>query len=107
MFRFAVIGDAGTADERQIAVARQMIVEQERKPYSIVLTVGDNTYPGCKNRLKDVFEIPYRELLNRNVKFYATLGNHDEDCAQEQIDYPYFNMSGRRYYSFAPAGDLV
>ena len=105
--RFAVIGDAGTADKHQLAVAHAMLGEYERKPFPFVLTVGDNTYLGCKNRLKDVFEIPYRALLNRGVKFYATLGNHDEDCADEQIAYPMFNMNGMRYYTFKPAGDLV
>lgn len=105
--RFAVIGDAGTADEHQLSVARQMLAEYQRKPFPFVLTVGDNTYQGCKNRLKDVFEIPYAELLQRGVKFYATLGNHDEDCAEQQIAYPMFNMNGKRYYSFMPSGDLV
>jgi hypothetical protein len=107
VLRFAVIGDAGTADEHQLAVARRMQAEYERKPFPFVLTVGDNTYLGCKNRLKDVFEIPYSSLLARGVKFYATLGNHDEDCAAEQIAYPLFNMQGQRYYTFKPAGDLV
>jgi hypothetical protein len=105
--RFAVIGDAGTADEHQLAVARQMLAEYQRKPFPFVITVGDNTYMGCKNRLRDVFEIPYAELLKRGVKFYATLGNHDESCADEQIAYPNFHMNGRRYYTFKPAGDLV
>jgi len=105
--RFAVIGDAGTADEHQLAVARQMLAEYERKPFPFVITVGDNTYLGCKNRLKDVFEVPYKSLLSRGVKFYATLGNHDEDCADEQIAYPLFNMNGKRFYTFKPAGDLV
>jgi hypothetical protein len=84
-----------------------MLAEYERKPFPFVLTVGDNTYLGCKNRLKDVFEIPYSALLSRGVKFYATLGNHDEDCAEEQIAYPMFNMKGKRYYTFKPAGNLV
>jgi hypothetical protein len=107
VLRFALIGDAGTADEHQLAVARQMQAEYERKPFPFVVTVGDNTYQGCKNRLKDVFEIPYSALLSRGVKFYATLGNHDEECAAEQIAYPLFNMNGKRYYTFKPAGDLV
>jgi 3',5'-cyclic AMP phosphodiesterase CpdA len=34
------------------------------------------------------------------VKFYASLGNHDDP--QEQRNYKLFNMDGKQYYSFKP-----
>lgn len=105
--RFVVIGDAGTGDANQLAVARQMVAEHDRRPYSFVLTVGDNTYLDSWKRIQEVFDIPYGEILKRGVKFYATLGNHDQKSAEEQIKYAPFNMGGKRYFSFAPAGDLV
>jgi predicted phosphodiesterase len=43
------------------------------------------------------FEEPYKELLGREVKFYAALGNHDN---QENRFYKPWNMNGERFYSF-------
>src|SRR5262245_4546195 len=40
--RFAVVGDTGTGDKYQLAVARQMAAEFDRSPYSLVLMLGDN-----------------------------------------------------------------
>jgi 3',5'-cyclic AMP phosphodiesterase CpdA len=38
------------------------------------------------------------------VQFFASLGNHDD---RQEINYEHFNMRGRRYYRFAPPGNLV
>jgi 3',5'-cyclic AMP phosphodiesterase CpdA len=43
------------------------------------------------------FELPYAALLKAGVRFQASLGNHDRP---ENVDYPFFNMNGQRYYSF-------
>jgi 3',5'-cyclic AMP phosphodiesterase CpdA len=43
------------------------------------------------------FERPYAGLLAAKVPFYAALGNHDDP---RHVDYPFFNMGGKRYYSF-------
>ena len=45
------------------------------------------------------FSIPYKPLIDAGVKFYAALGNHDDDG---QIQYKLFNMDGKKYYSFKP-----
>jgi predicted phosphodiesterase len=45
------------------------------------------------------FEKPYKPLLDAGVKFYASLGNHDDP---NQRFYKPFNMNGERYYSFRP-----
>lgn len=106
--RFAVIGDTGTGDKYQFAVAKQMDAEYERDPFGFVLMLGDNNYRSTfLKQAKSVFEAPYAKLLARGVKFYATLGNHDQLSASEQIAYAGFNMGGQRSYTFAPAGDLV
>ena len=44
------------------------------------------------------FEEPYRLLLEGGVRFYASLGNHDN---QRNRFYGPFNMGGERYYTFA------
>jgi predicted phosphodiesterase len=106
---FAVMGDTGSGDERQFATARRMARQREQTPYDFVLMLGDNIYNGGDPRLlKPRFEEPYRPLIDAGVKFYAVLGNHDvQKGTESQINYPHFNMGGRRYYSFGKGGGLI
>jgi len=100
--RFAVIGDNGTGHGPQYQIAESMTDLHHLFPYTFVLMLGDNLYGG--ERRKDFvvkFERPYQTLLEAGVKFYASLGNHDD---AKQRDYEDFNMGGRRYYSFSSAG---
>jgi predicted MPP superfamily phosphohydrolase len=99
-FKFAILGDFGTGDQTQYELANQMVKLQERFKYEIVVLVGDNLYGS--ERPQDFvkkFELPYKPLLDRGVKFYASLGNHD---AREQRYYKLFNMDGKLYYTFNP-----
>ena len=99
--KFAVIGDTGTGDKHQLAVAKQLAATRARFPFDFVVMVGDNIYGG--NSAKDYerkFATPYKPLLDDGVKFYAALGNHDDPSERF---YKPFNMSGERYYSFKPA----
>lgn len=99
---FAVMGDTGTGDAAQYAVARQMAKQRAGIPFEFVLMLGDNIYEtGDPKYIKPRFEEPYQDLLSTGVKFYAVLGNHDLKKGLEfQINYPKFNMGGKRYYSF-------
>ena len=45
--------------------------------------------------------MPYKALLDDGVKFYASLGNHDDPT---QRFYQKFNMDGERYYTFRKKG---
>jgi hypothetical protein len=104
--KFAVIGDSGRGNEAQKAVAEQMVRYRSRFAFPFTLMVGDNIYEGPAGpedyRLK--FEEPYRVLLDEGVQFFAALGNHDDP---QEIHYEHFNMRGRRYYRFAPPGNLL
>ena len=96
--RFAVLGDWGTGDRSQYEMGEQMAKTHTTFPYELVITTGDNIYGS--ERPQDMhrkFELPYKALLDREVKFYASLGNHD---GREQVGYEPFNMNGDRYYSF-------
>jgi hypothetical protein len=99
---FAVIGDTGTGDEAQLAVARQMVKQREKTPFEFVIMLGDNIYEKGEERLiKSHFEEPYKDLLAAGVQFYASLGNHDIIKGLEfQTKYPKFNMRGQRFYNF-------
>jgi predicted phosphodiesterase len=97
--RFAVIGDTGTGDRSQMEVAQQMVASRQRFPFEFVIMLGDNIYGSQEPQdFVQKFEQPYRPLLDAGVRFYASLGNHDQ---QNNRLYKPFNMSGERYYSFA------
>ena len=75
-----------------------MLRYREVFPFEFALMLGDNMYGGEKAAdYKTKFEDVYRALLDRGVKFYAALGNHDET---NQRFYKEFNMDGQEYYNF-------
>ena len=98
--RFAVVGDTGTAARIQFDLGRQMAAWQERVGFKFVVLTGDNIY-GADNaaEMKRKFEDPYAALLAKEVKFYASLGNHDNP---NQRFYKLYNMGGEHYYTFRP-----
>lgn len=101
---FAVIGDSGTGGSAQHRVAAQLAAAHSVFPFEFVIMTGDNLY-GSEGAgdYRNKFEIPYQPLLDAGVKFYASLGNHDDT---NQIFYEPFNMGGQRFYTFRPKGDL-
>src|ERR1700683_399581 len=77
--RFAVIRDNGTGEQPEFEVARQMERFREVVKYDFVVMDGDNIYGGHKaSDFQRKFEEPYKPLLDAGVKFYASLGNHDD-----------------------------
>jgi hypothetical protein len=103
--KFAVLGDFGTGRDPQFQLAAQMAKLRARFPFELVITVGDNIYGGERPQdMQRKFEQPYKALLDGGVKFYASLGNHDD---RAQSRYAPFNMGGRTYYTFkAPRQDV-
>jgi 3',5'-cyclic AMP phosphodiesterase CpdA len=96
--RFAVIGDSGTGGAEQFQVAQQMEKCRQKFGFDFVLMLGDNIYGGKNQQdFERKFEQPYKLLLDAGVKFYASIGNHDDP--NERLYKP-FNMGGARYYSF-------
>jgi len=96
--RFAAIGDMGTGDTPQYELAAMMVVFRRTFPFEFVITLGDNIYGGnSASDYRDKFELPYKSLLEADVRFYASLGNHD---SPNQRLYKPFNMDGRQYYTY-------
>ena len=92
---FALMGDSGSGDLPQQQVAEAMLTYfTTAKHFPFVLMLGDNLYD---DDYENEFLIPYKPLLDRGVKFYATLGNHDRDLEQH---FKPFNMGDRDHYSF-------
>ena len=96
--RFAVIGDSGTGEPAQYETAAEMAAVHDRFPFEFAIMLGDNIYGGKSPAdFKRKFEDPYKPLLDAGVKFFASLGNHDQ--TNERLYKP-FNMDGKRYYNF-------
>lgn len=96
--RFAVIGDTGSGTPQQRQVADMMMRYRSVYPFDFVLMMGDNLYGGESAKdFQTKFSDVYKPLLDNNVKFYASLGNHDLPI---QVNYEYFNMNGKEYYRF-------
>ncbi|MGD1700622.1 metallophosphoesterase family protein [Dapis sp. BLCC M229] len=102
IFRFVSVADTGTGGKEQFAVAEAMRRYYLQYPFDFVILGGDNIYEdGEIEKIGDVFEKPYKALLDNKVKFYACLGNHDlrSNNGEWELEYPDFNMAGR-YYTF-------
>jgi len=96
--RFAVIGDSGTGEREPYDVAKEMKTYRQKVGFDFVIMLGDNIYGGHRSKdFAEKFEQPYKPLLDAGVKFYASLGNHD-DPNEERLYEP-FNMGGERYYT--------
>jgi len=107
--RFAVLGDFGTGESDEYAVAAQMLGWHRKSPFDLVLACGDNIYPnGSAKYFVKHFEQPFEGLLQEHVKFYAVLGNHDvEEGRKDQLNYSHFNMEGSNYYTISRGNGLV
>jgi calcineurin-like phosphoesterase family protein len=89
------MGDSGSGDQSQEAVAQAMLTYfTTARRFPFVLMLGDNLYD---DDYTNEFLIPYKPLLDRGVKFYATIGNHDRDL---EIHFKPFNMGDKDRYSF-------
>lgn len=97
--RLAVIGDSGTGNKEQYEVAQELERYRQAVKFDFVIMLGDNIYGGhSASDFKRKFEEPYKPLLDAGVKFYASLGNHDDPNIERL--YKPFNMNGERYYTF-------
>lgn len=96
--RFAALGDTGTGQAGQRAVASALETHCAANGCDFIVLLGDNFYPDGVSSVDDpqwttAFEEPYANL---DGPFYVTLGNHDYggdgagnelDKGAHQIDY--------------------
>lgn len=102
ILRFVAVADAGSGDQNQNTVGQAMSRYRQSHPYSLALLGGDNIYTnGEIEKIVDVFEHPYADLIKDGVEFRACLGNHDirYQNGDLQVKYAPFNMEGR-YYTY-------
>jgi predicted phosphodiesterase len=97
--RFAAFGDMGTGTTPQYELSGTMNSFHAKFPFDFVVMLGDNIYGGnSPTDFSRKFEMPYKLLLDQGVKFYASLGNHDNAAVEKA--YKPFNMNGQQYYSY-------
>lgn len=77
--QWIAVGDAGTGDEHQYAVAQAIEAVCEQRGCDFALYLGDNFYEtGVEGiddtQFQDKFEMPYANL---DMPFWSVLGNHD------------------------------
>jgi hypothetical protein len=96
-FTFAVVGDFGSGNRNETAVAR--MIESWRPDF--VLTVGDNAYPlGAASLLDSRIFGPYAAVMRRSAWFPA-LGNHDVIGNGGKPELAAFHAPGNeRWYRF-------
>ena len=108
--RFAVIGDAGTGRKRQRAVIARMLADHDERPFETVLMLGDNIYDdGPLERFDSAIGKPFSPLLQRGVRLYGILGNHDVQFqrGEAQLRYLGLGLGKKRWYKTAVAdGDV-
>jgi tartrate-resistant acid phosphatase type 5 len=94
-FTFAVVGDFGSGNANESAVAS--LIESWQPDF--VLTVGDNAYPEGSSALldRDIFA-PYAAVM-RESAWFPTLGNHDVKAGGGKPELEAFHSLGneRRY----------
>jgi hypothetical protein len=102
--KFVAIGDSGTGIRPQYEAASQMVLYKSVFPFDLALMLGDNIYGNeAPADFQKKFELVYKPLIDDGVKFFATLGNHDD---AKQRNYALFNMGGEEYYRFKK-GDVA
>jgi 3',5'-cyclic AMP phosphodiesterase CpdA len=107
--RFALLGDWGSGDEGEMAIAERMFAAHQAKPLDLIVGAGDNIYPnGSADLFAPNFERPFAELIKQRVPFHTCFGNHDvRSGADAQLRYPLFNMGGQRFRSVPFGGGMV
>ena len=96
--KFAAFGDNGTGEKPQYDIAALMTRVHAKFAFDRVIMLGDNIYGGqTAADMVNKFSQPYKGLLDAGVRFFASLGNHDDPV---NVRYPFWNMGGERYYTY-------
>jgi len=102
-FHFVSLGDWGSVNKDQAAVAQQIGHSVAVFNATVLLAVGDNFYEdGVANDTDPQWQTSYRDVYvntSLDIPWYAILGNHDHHLGrgQGQIDY-YLNKRDNRWY---------
>ncbi|MDP9341951.1 MAG: metallophosphoesterase [Actinomycetota bacterium] len=97
-YGFALIGDFGTQDAAESAVAASMRQWVRRRPFDGLVTLGDNVYDsGSPGDFHAAWTAPYGWVDRLGVPVVWTLGNHDVETADGAPELRAFHVPGRWY----------
>jgi acid phosphatase len=100
-FRFIAMGDTGSGLKGQKQVASQLALQYAKLSFQVVLMLGDNIYPDGDTQKYGYtrFIQPYQPLLEKGIRFFPALGNHDIVGGLTRQSLAFFKMPGP-YYDF-------
>lgn len=103
-FEFAVIGDFGTGDDDQRAVADALHDWVRRRPLEALVTTGDNIYDeGQPEDFAEAWREPYGWVDRAGIPVIASVGNHDIRTRGGAPVMNLFSMPNRWYaHRFGP-----
>ena len=94
--RLAVLGDVGTGEADELAMARHIADLGAADNFDALVLLGDNVYPdGNPDRLDATVFGPFRPVLEAGAALLPVLGNHDAGFAAGQV--AALGMRGRWY----------
>jgi 3',5'-cyclic AMP phosphodiesterase CpdA len=104
LIRLAVLGDVGTGEAGELAVARRVATVGAGDPFDALVLLGDNVYPdGDPSRLGATVFGPFGPVLDGGAALLPVIGNHDAGFADEQV--AALGMPGRWYAN--EIGDIL
>lgn len=99
---YLFVGDTGTGGRNTRALADQMARWIDKEGAQAVFLLGDNVLGSTPFSIAvlDRFFEPFRSVLERQVPFYAILGNHDHSAGrvESELKFKPFHMEGKSYY---------
>lgn len=95
--RFAVVGDYGSTDETERAVAAQLKTWSDDKDANALVTTGDNAYPYSTPDTLEAAWAPFYGWANDELSVIATLGNHDVQGDGGESTITFFGLADAWY----------
>jgi hypothetical protein len=99
LVKFAVIGDTGTGDKHQLAVAKQLTTTRAQFP---VRLRRDDGRQHLRRQLAKDYDKKFAAPTSRCSMRRQVLRGARQSRRPERAFYKPFNMNGERYYSFKP-----
>ena len=96
-YGFVLVGDFGTRDAPERAVAREAKRWVATRPFDAFVTLGDNVYETGDPAQFAASWKPYGWVDQRGAPVLASLGNHDIETRDGRPEMKFFHMPGRWY----------